>query len=154
MPMTLQWRTFWVSPARLPSGIASSLVSVACGCRHGSDSMRSYRRDVPPQTFTPPAGVVKQCVSAANGLGTSGTDCDWMLPSEIPQQSGFVSGSGTWYRHIWHLARVRVIHKPSGYSMGKSGYLQGDTSTIYMVAPRVYSRGIPLRDTLARFWHV
>ena len=49
----------------------------------------------PPQTFNPPAGVVKQCVSAANGLGTSGTNCDWMLPSEIPQQQGLVSGSST-----------------------------------------------------------
>jgi len=49
----------------------------------------------PLQTFNPPPGVVKQCVSSANGLGNNGTNCDWMLPSEIPQQSGFVSGSGT-----------------------------------------------------------
>ena len=49
----------------------------------------------PPQTFNPPAGVVKQCVSAANGLGNTGTNCDWMLPGEVPQQSGVVSGTGT-----------------------------------------------------------
>jgi hypothetical protein len=49
----------------------------------------------PLQKFNPPSGVVQQCVSAANGLGTNGTNCDWMLPSEIPQQTGIVNGTGT-----------------------------------------------------------
>ena len=57
-------------------------------CGHTSETF-------PLRTFNPPSGVVQQCVSAANGLGNTGTNCDWMLPGEIPQQSGMVSGSGT-----------------------------------------------------------
>ncbi len=45
-----------------------------------------------PQTFTPPPGVVQQCVSATNGLEGNGS-CDWMLDGEQPQQAGFSSTS-------------------------------------------------------------
>ena len=44
------------------------------------------------RTFPQPSGLVQQCVSSANGLGFSGTNCDWMLPSDVPQQSGIVTG--------------------------------------------------------------
>lgn len=45
-----------------------------------------------PQTFTPPPGVIKSCVSTANGL-MGGGNCDWMLNSDVPQQSGFTNTS-------------------------------------------------------------
>jgi membrane peptidoglycan carboxypeptidase len=43
-----------------------------------------------PQTFTPPPGVTKQCVSTANGLASSGGGgtCDYMLDGEYPGASG------------------------------------------------------------------
>jgi membrane peptidoglycan carboxypeptidase len=42
-----------------------------------------------PQTFTPPPGVVKQCVSASNGLASSGSgNCDYMLSGEYPGSTG------------------------------------------------------------------
>ena len=41
-----------------------------------------------PGQFTQPAGLVKQCVNAQNGLAGSGGSCDFMLPNEAPQQSG------------------------------------------------------------------
>jgi len=48
----------------------------------------------PPTTFTAPPGVVKVCVNPQNGLqvpsGVS-NDCDYMLQSDAPQQTGMVT---------------------------------------------------------------
>ncbi len=48
----------------------------------------------PPQPFPVPPGVVQQAVNTVNGLAGSGY-LSWMLDSDIPQQSGFTTASGT-----------------------------------------------------------
>ena len=46
-----------------------------------------------PGQFTQPAGLIRQCVNAQNGLAGFSNDCDFMLPNEAPQQSGLAPTS-------------------------------------------------------------
>lgn len=78
----------------------SVMTYVSGMCDQSFDSIPCGHPDLTykPTTFTPPAGVVKACVSAQNGLQVpngTGSNCDYMLQSEVPQQTGVVVNNGT-----------------------------------------------------------
>jgi membrane peptidoglycan carboxypeptidase len=78
----------WHSVMTYISGMCSTFTSydkVPCG-----------KQDLvlKPRTFTPPSGVIQQCVSPTTGLaGASSSNCDYMLTNEVPQQSGVTAPS-------------------------------------------------------------
>ncbi len=71
-----------------------SVIERAMGrCNYDTDTIPcgNYHSPFTDYTFAVPSGLVQQCVSSANGLAGTGI-CDVMLASEVPQQSGNVSG--------------------------------------------------------------
>ncbi len=63
-------------------------------CSSSYDNVDCGKMDIvlKPQTFTPPSGVVKACVSPVDGLA-GGSNCDYMLDGEQPSSSGVSSGT-------------------------------------------------------------